>query len=374
MSRGLNLVLVRLKPSVTPLLSLPQSTHRTMTQEPVSPADTKPAGQQDWKEIVNRYARPSTASAVWQIINTFVPYFLLWGVFYLMRDLPWWANIPAVLLAGAFLVRIFIIFHDCGHGSFLASKRANTILGFISGLLTFTPYHHWRWEHSVHHATSGNLDHRGTGDIWTMTVKEYLAASRWKRLAYRVVRNPLVLFGFGPLFIFVVWQRIPSAQARPRERVTVHGMNVALLAVAAVLSWVFGVAHYALLQAGVMMVAGAIGLWMFYVQHQFEEGYWEHDEEWDYAEAALRGSSFYKLPRVFQWFSGNIGFHHIHHLNSRIPNYNLERCHDACPAFQKVQPITLWTSLKTLRLRLWDEEERTMVGYDRLKRRRPQSA
>lgn len=297
------------------------------------------------------------------MINTFGPYAGLWWAMYYTREISWLLTAALAVLAGGFLVRVFIIFHDCGHGSYFASKTANSIVGFISGLLTFTPYHHWRWEHAVHHATSGNLDARGIGDVWTMTVDEYLAASKWKRLAYRLLRNPVLLFGLGPLFLFLIWHRFPSAKARPRERHALYVMNVAVLGMATVMSLIFGIRDYLIIQVLVMMVAGGAGMWMFYVQHQFEDVYWERDDKWDYATSALLGSSFYKLPRILMWFTGNIGYHHIHHLNSKIPNYNLERCHKACPEFQTVRPLTLFGSLKSLSLRLWDEQQRRMIGF-----------
>jgi omega-6 fatty acid desaturase (delta-12 desaturase) len=261
---------------------------------------------------------------------------------------------------------VFTIFHDCGHGSFLKSARANDIVGSLAGVLCFTPYFHWRWEHAVHHSTSGDLDRRGTGDIWTLTVQEYLEASRWKKAAYRLARNPIVLFLLAPLFLFVIRERFPNSKAGQRERASVYLTNAALLAVALLFGYVFGWKEYLLLQLGVMAVAGSAGIWLFYVQHQFEGVYWERAEEWDYATAALKGSSFYKLPRVLQWFSGNIGFHHIHHLSPRIPNYNLERCHRAEPLFQTVKPVTLISSLRSFRFRLWDESRQRLIGWREL--------
>lgn len=346
----------------------------TMTNDSVPSAAAVPTEQQRLKALAAPFERPSIPRAVWQIVNSCGPFVLLWVAMYWTRQISWWLTVPLAALAGLFLVRIFIIFHDCGHGSFFASKRANSIVGFVSGLLTFTPYHHWRWEHAVHHATSGNLDARGMGDIWTMTVNEYLACSPWRKFAYRVVRNPIFLFGVGPLFLFVIWQRVPSHKARPRERREVHLMSLAILAMAAGLSWVFGVKDYLIIQGVTLLVAGAAGLWMFYVQHQFEDVYWEHDDKWSYMTAALEGSSYYKLPRILQWFSGNIGFHHIHHLNSHIPNYNLERCFQAIEPFQQAKPITLLSSLKTVRLRLWDEQRRRMIGFRELKQLRTASA
>lgn len=338
-------------------------------EQSVAPTDVGIRDKAAWQRIVAEYQQPSTARALWQVANTFVPYALLWYLMYLSLSVSWWATIPLAILAGAFLVRIFIIFHDCGHGSFFKSKRANDVLGFIAGMLTFTPYYHWRWEHAVHHGTVGHLDKRGTGDVWTMTVQEYLESSRWRRFAYRLARNPIVLFLVAPLFLFVVIQRIPSAQGR-RERRSVWWMNLAVTCYVVAMSWVFGIKAYLLIQLTVTMVAGAGGVWMFYVQHQFEDAYWERGDNWDYTAAALQGSSFYQLPRILQWFSGNIGFHHIHHLSPRIPNYNLQRCHDADPLFKQVKPITLGASLRTLALRLWDEKTRKLIGYGPMRQRR----
>jgi omega-6 fatty acid desaturase (delta-12 desaturase) len=320
-----------------------------------------------WKDIVARYQKSEAWPGVWQMLNTLVPYAALWYLMHLSLRVSWWLTLPLALLAAGFLVRVFIIFHDCGHGSFFASRRANHILGFITGVLTFTPYYHWRWEHALHHASSGDLDRRGTGDVWTLTVEEYLEASRWKRFAYRLARNPVVLFGLAPLFLFLIKMRIPAAKAPRRERHSVAWTNLAIVGVAAGMSWLFGLGAYALLQLLVVTVAGTAGLWLFYVQHQFEGVYWERGPDWDYATAALKGSSFYKLPKVLQWFSGNIGFHHIHHLSPRIPNYHLEKCHRAEPLFQTVKPVTLCSSLKSLSFRLWDEQRQRLVGYRALR-------
>jgi omega-6 fatty acid desaturase (delta-12 desaturase) len=269
---------------------------------------------------------------------------------------------------------MFIIFHDCGHGSFLASTRANDVLGFITGVLTFTPYYHWRWEHAVHHASSGDLDQRGTGDVWTLTVQEYLEASRWKRFSYRLARNPFILFGLAPLYLFLIHMRFPRRNAVGRERHSVWWTNLALVALAGGLIWLFGLKAYVLLQLIMLVVAGSVGVWLFYVQHQFEGVYWERNEGWDYDLAALQGSSFYKLPKVLQWFSGNIGFHHIHHLSPQIPNYHLEKCHKAEPLFQTVKPVTLFSSFKSFTFRLWDEQRRKLVGYSALKAIRKQKS
>ena len=330
------------------------------------------------RSVLVRFQKPSTARALWQFFNTVVPYVLLWVLMYHVKEISLWLAIPLAMLAGALLVRVFIFFHDCGHGSFFKSHWANAVFGFICGVLTFTPYYHWRWQHAIHHGTSGHLDKRGVGDIWTMTVQEYLESTRWNRFSYRFQRSPFVLFVIAPLYVFLIRQRFSSSDASPRERYSVWLMNFALLTVAIVMSWLFGFWTYLLLQVIAWMVAGASGIWLFYIQHQFEDAYWERDEQWDYTAAALQGSSYYKLPRILQWFSGNIGFHHIHHLSSNIPNYNLERCHNADPIFQQVKPITLFSSFKSLRYRLWDEATKKLVSFARIRhlrreqrRRRP---
>jgi omega-6 fatty acid desaturase (delta-12 desaturase) len=338
-----------------------------MSHKPVTADDASHTETAVWKQVVAKYQKPSVKRSIWQIANSAIPYVLLWYFMYLLKDISVWLAVPCAVLAGGFLVRLFIIFHDCGHGSFFKSRKANDIVGTITGILCFTPYYQWRWEHSLHHATSGDLDRRGTGDIWTLTVQEYLEASRWKRFAYRLARNPFILFIIAPLFLFVIQQRLPFPKGGLRERYSVYMTNAALILLCSGLWWAFGWKAYLLLQLTVMMVAGSAGVWLFYVQHQFEGVYWERGEQWDYATAALQGSSFYKLPRILQWFSGNIGFHHIHHLSPRIPNYHLERCHKAEPLFQKVKPVTLSTSLKSFAFRLWDEQRNKLVGFRALK-------
>jgi omega-6 fatty acid desaturase (delta-12 desaturase) len=326
-----------------------------------------------WKEIVAKYQEPSTPRAVWQIVNTLGPLAIIWVLMYFCLSVSWWLLIPLAVLTGAFLVRVFIIFHDCGHGSYFASRRANDIVGFITGVITFTPYYQWRWDHALHHATSGHLDKRGTGDLWTLTVQEYLEASRWKRFAYRLARNPILLFVIAPIFVLLIKQRFPSPKDNKRERNSVYWMNLAIAVMMTGLSLIFGLKAYLLIQLTAMGVAGCAGFWLFYVQHQFEGVYWERGDNWDYTAAALQGSSFYKLPKILQWFTGNIGYHHIHHLSARIPNYNLEKCHQATPLFQQVKPVTLFASFKSLTFRLWDEQRRRLVGYSYLRELRKQN-
>jgi omega-6 fatty acid desaturase (delta-12 desaturase) len=316
-----------------------------------------------WKRIVTYYEKPSLKRSLWQVANTLIPYGALWYLMAQSVTVSYWITLALALPAAGFLVRVFIIFHDCGHGSFFRSRKANAVIGIITGILTFTPYYQWRHEHAIHHATSGDLDRRGTGDVWTLTVQEYLASSRWKRCAYRLARNPVVLFGIAPICLFLVLKRFPRWKADRRERNSVVWTNLGILGMAAILASLLGIKTYLLIQLPVLVIAGTAGVWLFYVQHQFEGAYWARRGEWDYVAAALHGSSYYRLPKVLQWFTGNIGFHHIHHLSPGIPNYNLEKCHNADPLLQAATHITLLASLKSFSYRLWDEQRQKWVGY-----------
>jgi omega-6 fatty acid desaturase (delta-12 desaturase) len=343
-----------------------------MRNNPDLAKDEGRADTSAWKKIVARYQKPAIGRSVWQIVNTLVPYAVLWYLMFLSLKVSWWLTLPLAILAGGFMVRAFIIHHDCGHGSFFKSRKANDVWGFITGVLTLTPYYLWRWEHAVHHASSGDLDRRGLGDMWTLTVQEYLESSRWKRFAYRLARNPVVLFVIAPLYLFLIRHRFSRVHAGKRERHSVYWTNFGVFAMAAGLIWIFGIKAYLLIQLTVMMVAGSTGVWLFYVQHQFEGVYWQRRDQWDYTAAALQGSSFYKLPKVLQWFTGNIGFHHIHHLSPAIPNYNLEQCHKSDPLFQSVPCVTLFSSFKSFTFRLWDEQRHRLVGYGYLRTLRRQ--
>ena len=322
-----------------------------------------------WRADLAPYARPDRHVAVWQVVNTFVPYFALWAAMIttIAMGLPLWVTLILAVPAALFFMRIFIFFHDCGHGSFFASPRANRLFGYLTGILTFTPYYDWSSSHAKHHATTGNLDKRGTGDMWTMTVAEYRAAPWYRRLAYRVFRNPAVLFTIAPLILFLILQRLPGRDDKPRDRRSVWITNAAIAAILVVAALTIGLRAYVLIQLSIMLVAGSIGVWLFYVQHQFQGVYWARGAEWDFVRSAMEGSSYYKLPRVLQWFSGNIGLHHIHHLQPRIPNYHLQRCYEEVPAMQAVKPVTLRTSLKSLFLNLWDEEKQQLVSFRALK-------
>ncbi len=322
-----------------------------------------------WYKAIAQYQQASLSKAIWQLINTLIPYaVLLYLMIYtIQQGYSYWMTLALAVVAAGVLVRIFIIFHDCTHQSFFTSRRANVILGYITGLLTFTDYAEWRHAHLVHHATAGNLDRRGVGDVWTMTTDEYRTAPERTKLAYRLIRHPLVMFGLGPAFMFLIAHRIPGKHARKAERISVYITDVVILALIVIASLTIGLKTYLLVQLPIIIIAATLGLWLFYVQHQFETVYWSHQENWDPLKAALEGSSYYKLPGVLQWFTGNIGLHHIHHARSRIPNYNLQRCYDETPALQAVEPLTLGKSLKSLGFKLWDEEQGKMVGFKSLK-------
>ncbi len=314
--------------------------------------------------LVAPFARPQRSRAVAELLETFLPYIALIAVMVIAarRGHPW-AALALAVPAAAFLVRVFIIFHDCCHGSFFSSRRANRLLGYVGGLLTLTPFDKWQRSHAEHHATVGDLDRRGVGDVWTLTLAEYRAASIPTRLFYRVFRNPFVMLGIGPAVLFVLGNRVCGRGTTRRERFSVRFTNAAMVAVLLAAHFTIGLPVLLLVQLPVLLLAGAVGVWLFYVQHQFEDAYWSRRPAWEPMKAALEGSSYYKLPRVLQWLTGSIGLHHIHHVQPRIPFYNLQRCQDTIPAFQAVAPLTLRRSLDSLRLRLVDETDRRMVGW-----------
>ena len=335
----------------------------------ISTSPAKGSSQLNWRQAVAGFQYADRRRSIWQLANTLIPYLALWVLMVLSLRVSYWLTLALAIPAAGFLVRTFIIFHDCCHGSFFKSQKTNDTVGIITGLLVFTPYYSWRRSHAFHHATAGDLDRRGEGDVWTMTVAEYLAAPRWQRAAYRFTRFPLVIFGLGSLAMFLVVQRFPSRPDRRRERVGVWMTDLALLGILALAAFTIGLKAYILVQLPIIWLAGAAGIWLFYVQHNFPDTYWEHHERWDYATVGLKGSSYYQLPALLRWFSGSIGFHHIHHLSPRTPNYLLKPCHEASPVFGEVKPVTLLSSLAALKLRLWDEEQRKLVGFGQIRRR-----
>lgn len=313
------------------------------------------------------YRKPSLWRSLWQLGNSLIPYAILWYLMVWSLEVSYWLTLALSIPATGFLVRLFIISHDCGHGSFFRASWANHLVGRITSFLCFIPYYCWKHEHAIHHANSGDLDNRGVGDISTLTVEEYRQLSAWGRLRYRLYRNPLVLFGIGGLFLFLIRFRFPREGATHREKWSVYQTNVALVLFWTAIGLTLGIWPYLLVQGPITILASASGVWLFYVQHQFEGAYWERHNNWDYVNGALRGSSYYRLSGVLQWFTGNIGFHHVHHLNSAIPNYYLQRCHIENPRLQEVPTLGLIESLRTNRCKLWDEANQRMVGYEALK-------
>ena len=323
-----------------------------------------PSGAQaSWAHVLAPYARPHLGRGMLDIATSVVPYLALSAVMYLALDVSYLLVLAIAIPAAGFMVRTFILFHDCTHGSFLPSRRGNQWLGRALGLLLFSPFQTWRHHHAVHHATAGDLDRRGVGDIPTKTVTEYLALSAGGRLGYRVTRNPLVMFGVGPTLVMALLPRFFSRSDRARIKRSVIATDVALLVLVGGLCWLIGWQAYLLVQVPTLLITGAAGVWLFYVQHQFEDVYWEGSDQWTYADAALRGSSYLRLPKVLQFFTGNIGLHHVHHLNARIPNYNLQRAHDDIPRFHDVPTLSLWDGLRAMRLKLWDQDRERLVSF-----------
>ncbi|MCF3945161.1 fatty acid desaturase [Acidiphilium sp. AL] len=315
--------------------------------------------------MVAPYLRPDARRALIQLVNTGLPFLAVMASMFVALDHGILAAALLFPVGAVLLVRLFMFQHDCGHGSFFAARWANDLLGWVLGVLTLTPYTSWRGSHAIHHASAGNLDRRGIGDVTTLTLPEYLALPKWRRLAYRLYRHPLVMFGIGPIWLFFICNRIPAGNPRRRWRdwLSIIGTDAALAAMLATLVLTLGPAAVLLGWLPVMLLAASIGVWLFYIQHQFEDAYWEPRSRWDFRAAALQGASFYDLPRVLHWMTGNIGFHHIHHLSSRIPNYRLRECHEANPAFQAAPRLTLRASLKCARLALWDAERRKLVPF-----------
>jgi omega-6 fatty acid desaturase (delta-12 desaturase) len=324
--------------------------------------------QAAWYRELSIYEKANPRKALWQILNTFIPYIFLWAamIWVVRSNASLWYLCPLVLLAAGLVVRIFIMQHDCGHGSFLPSHRWNRLFGYLCGIITFTPFDDWKHEHAAHHASAQDLERRGIGDIPTMTTQEYRAAPLGKRIYYRMFRHPFFLFGIGPFIQFVGVHRFPRKRSGKRERRSVLITNIALFALIVVACLTIGWRAYLLIQAPIIAVAASMGVWLFYVQHQYDDVYWEHHENWDPIRAALEGSSYYRLPRILQWFSGNIGLHHIHHLRPRIPNYNLQKCFDEVLELQTPRTLTLLDSLKCVNLHLWDEQTRKMVSFHEL--------
>jgi acyl-lipid omega-6 desaturase (Delta-12 desaturase) len=323
----------------------------------------RPPGAGFLREKLAPYAQPDLGRSALDVMTSVVPYVALTALMYAALEVSVLLTLIIAVPAAGFLVRTFIVFHDCAHGSFLPSRRANAWLGTACGLLVYSPFHSWRHEHALHHATSGNLDRRGRGDVETLTVAEYTALPALRRLAYRLFRNPLVMLGLGPFWALLLQPRLVPTWARARYGRKIVATDVALAGLLGGLCASLGWRAVLLVQLPTAIVAGAAGIWLFYVQHQFEGVYWERRQEWSFAEASLQGSSHLQLPRLLKFFSGNIGLHHVHHLNARIPNYNLQRAHDENEIFHRVPELTLWDGIRALRLKLYDEQAGRLVSF-----------
>ena len=321
--------------------------------------------ERGWTKILAHYGQPSNARGITEIGITLIPLVALWALIWATLDLGYWLSLLLAVPAAGFLVRLFMIQHDCGHGSFFRHRLANDWVGRVLGVLTLTPYDFWQRTHALHHASSGNLDHRGFGDIDTLTVREYRALPLWRRLHYRLYRHPAVMFGFGPAYLFLVQHRLPVGMMRGgwRPWLSTMSTNFSIALIVAALIWLIGIKAFLLVHLPIMLLAASIGVWLFYVQHQFEDTTWEKDANWNRHHAALHGSSHYDLPAVLRWFTANIGMHHVHHVCSRIPYYRLPRTLRDHPELRGIGRLTLLESFRCVRLVLWDETQHKLVSF-----------
>ena len=325
-------------------------------------SDGIPATDASWRKVLAPHMTPRLRPALLDVATSVVPYLGLMAAMFVAFRISYLLVLAMSILAAGFLVRTFIVFHDCAHGSFVGSKRANAMLGAGLGVLLYTPFALWRHEHAVHHATNGDLDRRGVGDVQTLTVDEYRARSWRGRFHYRLFRNPIVMFLIGPMWVLLIGPRLVKRGMRPRLRRSVLGTNLALAVVLAGLCWLVGWKELLLVQSPVLLLSGAVGIWLFYVQHQFEDAYWQTSDAWSFEDAALQGSSHLDLPRILRFFTGNIGLHHVHHLSARIPNYNLQAAHEA-GGLERVTTLSLRDGLRAVRLKLWDHDQRRLVTF-----------
>lgn len=325
--------------------------------------------QAQLRKDVMPYATSKTKTSIIQLLNTIAPFFILWVLAYQSLSFSIWLSLLFSIGAAGFMVRMFIIFHDCAHQSFFKNPKLNRVLGTITGVITHFAFEKWKREHAIHHATSGNLDQRGIGDIWIMTANEYENAGKWERLQYRLYRNPIIMFGLGPLSLFLYSNRFNRKAAKKKERRNTYLINVLLVLLYALIAFTLGWQALVFVQLPIVYIAGVLGIWLFYVQHQFEDSYFENESEWDYVKAAVDGSSYYKLPKWLEWMTGSIGYHHVHHLAPKVPNYHLEQAHRETPPLQKATTITLKTSLESIKFRLYDEDQKTFISFREMKQR-----
>ena len=339
---------------------------------PALPPDIKPAElSRYWNQLLAPFMGADNRRASFQLVTTACMFLGTWALMWYSLRGPYWVTVLLSLPAVGLMTRLFIFQHDCGHGSFFTSRRVNNLVGSIIGVATLTPYYYWRRTHAIHHATSGDLDRRTLGDVKILTVEEYLSLRKLGRLQYRVYRNPIVLFGVGPIWQFIIKHRLPADAPRTwrKEWMSVLTTNLGLAAVVVLAHFTMGLKAFFLVQLPITLVSGVVGIWLFYIQHQFQDTYWRKHKDWDFCRAGIQGSSFYNLPRMLHWFTGNIGFHHVHHLASRIPNYNLQRCFHEIKQLHHVTRLSFRTSLKSLRLALWDEANERLVSFRSLRHR-----
>ena len=334
----------------------------TASVEQVS-RDETPRREPSSRRGLDQYARPRLGRSLLALATSVLPFLALWSLMYLSLQVSYLLVLLLAVPTAGFLLRTYIMFHDCAHGSLMPGRRANALLGGVLGLIVFTPFVFWRHDHVGHHATGSDLDRRNIGDVPMLTRAEYQSRSWRGRLGYRLFRNPLVMFGIGPIYAMLLEPRWVSRSARPRIKRSVWGTNVGLVLVIGALCYFIGWRDFLLVEAPLVPLAGGVGLWLFYVQHQFESTWWQRTPQWNYTDAALRGSSYLKLPKVLQFFTGNIGLHHVHHLNPKVPNYNLQRAHDESPIFRGVPQVSLWNGLRAVRFKVWDENESRLVTW-----------
>lgn len=326
---------------------------------------------QSWAQILTRYREPSARRGIAEIVITAGPFVALWAAAWLALGFSYWLSLLLVIPAAGFLVRLFMIQHDCGHGSFFRNRLANAWVGRVCGVLTLTPFDHWRRTHNIHHATSGHLEKRGFGDIETRTVAEYLAMPWHQKLRYRLYRNPIVLFVIGPAYVFILANRLPIGMMTKGWRPWASSManNVVIAAISLFMMWLVGIGPFLMIELPILLLASSIGVWLFFVQHQFDGTVWADGQDWDPHHAALRGSSHYDLPMVARWFTANIGVHHVHHLSSRIPFYRLHHVLRDHPELREMGRLTLWQSFRCVRLALWCESRRRLISFGELRGR-----
>lgn len=335
------------------------------------PGQTVAQTKENWKKIIRPYLKPDHTKSWGQVLNTLPPYILCWVLSYQLYKVSYFLALPMMLLAALFTVRSFIIMHDCGHGSFFKSKRLRTLVGYLTGFVTFTPYHQWTLSHAIHHKHSGNLDKRGVGDVWTATVEEYQNMSALGKFSYRFYRHPFVTFFIGPFYIFMISYRFFAKEDGPKEKRSVIITNLYIAAYVFIMGSWLGWEAFLLIQFTILQMAQIVGVWFFYVQHQYEGVYWNRQEDWDYFDSAMLGSSYFKMPKFLQWFSGNIGYHHIHHLSHSIPNYYLEKVMQENEIFQKPSTLTVASSLKSAFLNIYDEKTGDLISFREMKKRYP---